>query len=120
MDFDIKSASYETTYLIPYRSAVLLRPVLAVVLDQPVVQCVDPCHLIKVKKNLSSCSTSLIKIKVKTIRSSDACLPFPPSPAAASAGWIIWITVEGLLLDPLSVFLGEHAEEGGSIGKCQI
>ena len=61
MDFDIKYASYETTYLIPYRSAVLLRPVLAVVLDQPVVQCVDPSNLIKVKINLSSCSTSLIK-----------------------------------------------------------
>ena len=103
MDFDIKSASsYETMYLIPYRSAVLLRPVLAVVLDQPVVQCVDPSHLIKVKINLSSCSASLIKIKVKTIRSSsDACLPFPPSPAAAaSAGWIVWITVEGPPLDP--------------------
>ena len=98
MDFDIKSASsYETMYLIPYRSAVLLRPVLAVVLDQPVVQCVDPSHLIKVKiYNLSSCSTSLIKIKVKTIRSSDACLPFPPS-----AGSIMWmITVEGPPLDP--------------------
>ena len=70
----VPPSSYETTYLIPYRSAVLLRPVLAVVLDQPVVQCVDPSHLIKVKINLSSFSTSLIKIKVKTNRSSSAVM----------------------------------------------